>query len=81
MAPTHPVREAIVSAVPRLALSLEHAAEASGIRETLLYEAIASGQLRSKKWGHRTLVLMSDLEKFLGALPDRPVKPASQAEV
>jgi hypothetical protein len=64
-------REVALAPVSRLALSLEAAAEACGVRETLFFEAISTGRLR-------TMVLVSDLEKFLRSLPDRPTTRAGQ---
>jgi hypothetical protein len=72
------LREVALAPVSRLALSLEAAAEACGVRETLFFEAISTGRLRTKKWGARTLVLVSDLEKFIKSLPDRPTTRAGQ---
>lgn len=40
-----------------------------GICRDAVYRAIRSGQLPTRKFGKRTLVLESDLEAFIGSLP------------
>jgi len=49
----------------RVALTLKEAARESGIKRTLLDIAIARGTLRAHKCGARTLVLHSDLQRFV----------------
>lgn len=51
-------------------LTLDEATIVSGIGRTKLYEAIGGGQLKARKFGHRTIVLRDDLLKFLAALPE-----------
>ena len=53
----------------QLAYSVLEACEAARIGRTNLYEAIRSGQLRAVKHGKRTLILASDLDRFLESLP------------
>jgi excisionase family DNA binding protein len=50
-------------------LSILGACAASSLRRSSLYKAIAEGRLRAKKYGKRTLILRSDLQQFLAALP------------
>lgn len=52
-----------------IALSIGQACQATSIGRTALYQAIGSGQLRTRKLGKRTLILRDDLEAFLAALP------------
>jgi hypothetical protein len=49
----------------RVALTLQEAARASGLKRALLYIAIGRGTLRAHKCGARALILQSDLRRFL----------------
>jgi excisionase family DNA binding protein len=51
-------------------LTLGEASVVSGIGRTKLYEAIARGELIARKYGSRTIVLKSDLLRFLTSLPE-----------
>jgi excisionase family DNA binding protein len=53
----------------KLSLSIEEAAEATGIGRSKLYEAMRDGLLQARKFGRRTIILRDDLERFLSALP------------
>jgi excisionase family DNA binding protein len=53
----------------KLSLSVEEAAEATGIGRSKLYEAMRDGLLQARKFGRRTIILRDDLEQFLSALP------------
>lgn len=55
----------IGGAVPRLAWSVEEAAEILGISRRTIYELLRAGTLRSVKIGSRRLIRQSDLEEFL----------------
>ena len=57
------------AAVEKLGLTIAEAAFAAGIGRSRLYEAIADGQLTARKFGARTVILRSDLNSFLDALP------------
>lgn len=52
-----------------LALSVADAVRASGLSRSTLYVEMASGRLPHKKAGTRRLILRSDLEAYLRALP------------
>jgi hypothetical protein len=52
---------------PKLAYSMDEAAEASSLGRSLLYDAIKAGDLSARKRGRRTYVLHDDLVKFLAA--------------
>jgi excisionase family DNA binding protein len=54
----------------REGLSIREACIVAGIGRTRLYAAIAEGVLTARKHGRRTLVLRSDLNRFLEALPN-----------
>lgn len=58
----------------QLALSVLEACAAARIGKTALYEAIASGTLRARKRGRRTLVLPADLREWVERLPDVEIK-------
>ena len=49
----------------RVALTLKEAARESGVKRSLLDIAIARGTLRAHKCGARTLILPSDLQRFV----------------
>lgn len=51
-------------------LTLLEASAIAGIGRTKLYEAISQRKLKARKWGSRTIVLRSDLLRFLNALPE-----------
>jgi len=53
----------------REGLSIPEACAVAGIGRTKIYEAIANGSLRARKYGKRTIVLRSDLRDFLSGLP------------
>jgi excisionase family DNA binding protein len=53
----------------RIAFTVKEAAQASGLSRSLLYVAIARGALCAKKCGTRTLILDTDLRRFLRSLP------------
>jgi excisionase family DNA binding protein len=50
-------------------LTIEEAAKLTSIGRSKLYEAIGEGRLQVRKFGRRTVILRSDLEGFLAALP------------
>jgi excisionase family DNA binding protein len=51
-------------------LTLNEASIVAGIGRTKLYEAIAAGELKARKFGSRTIVLRDDLLGFLKSLPE-----------
>jgi excisionase family DNA binding protein len=53
-----------------LAISIVEAARRAGIGRSSIYAAIKRGDLKIKKAGRRSLVLVKDLEGFVSALPD-----------
>ena len=53
-----------------LAVSIAEAVKLSDNSRTAIYQAIASGALVARKRGRRTLILYSDLEQWLAALPE-----------
>lgn len=53
----------------KLSYSIKEACEVTGIGRTSLYEAIAAGTLKSRKFGAKTLILAEDLNAFLASLP------------
>ena len=52
-----------------LAVSIAQACLISGLSRPTLYRRIATGQLRTRKLGARTLILIADLHAFLVDLP------------
>jgi excisionase family DNA binding protein len=53
----------------REGLSVREASEIAGLGRTRLYEAIAAGELLSRRFGKRRIILRSDLRRFLENLP------------
>jgi excisionase family DNA binding protein len=59
-----PVRE-----LQREGLSVPQACQVAGIGRTKIYEAIAAGELKARKYGKRRIILRDDLRAFLSGLP------------
>lgn len=53
----------------REGLSVGEACSIAGIGRTKIYEAIAEGKLKARKYGKRTIILRNDLNGFLSSLP------------
>jgi hypothetical protein len=58
-----------VDLLKKLALSIEQAADIADLGRSSIYVAIATGNLKAKKSGKRTIILRSDLNDFLAGLP------------
>jgi excisionase family DNA binding protein len=54
----------------KLALTIDEVCELVGVSRTSLYEVIARRELSVRKRGRRTLVLVDDLKKWIGSLPE-----------
>jgi hypothetical protein len=52
-----------------IAYTINEAAQAARISRTRLYAAVAAGELTLRKNGRRSIVLASDLRRFLDSLP------------
>lgn len=57
-------------APPIIACDVDEIQIMTSLGRTKVYEAISARQLRAKKFGRRTIVLMSDLQAWLEGLPD-----------
>lgn len=57
---------AITERPPRLALSIEEAAQSIGVSKSVVEELIATGQLRTKHIGRRVVIPVSALKRFVG---------------
>jgi excisionase family DNA binding protein len=53
-----------------LAYTIREACEASGLGRSSIYKLLKSGALRARKHGTRTLILESDLRRWLEKLPE-----------
>jgi excisionase family DNA binding protein len=53
-----------------LAYTVDEACKRSRTSRAFLYQEIASGKLRAKKRGRRTMILPADLQSWLENLPD-----------
>lgn len=51
--------------VRKIAFSVGQLASAIGISRTRIYEAIASGELPARKWGRRTFIMASDIDRWI----------------
>jgi excisionase family DNA binding protein len=58
-----------------LALTISEACSASRSGRTTLYGAIKRGELRARKRGRSTIVLVADLRAWLESLPERNLNP------
>ena len=63
------VNSLLSAPVERAAYSIPEVLTKIGVGRDKLYELIRSGQLPARKVGRRTLIIASDLEAFLKALP------------
>ena len=59
----------VLSSEKKLTYSIEEFASASGLGRTRLYDAIAAGQLRARKFGKHTVILVDHGHAFLTNLP------------
>ena len=64
--PDEPVDPALSA---KLSLSIEEAAKLSSIGRSNLFKAIREKKLTARKLGRRTIILQTDLQAFLHALP------------
>jgi excisionase family DNA binding protein len=53
-----------------IALTIPQACAAASTGRTVLYREISDGRLRAIKRGRRTLILRSDLHRWLESLPE-----------
>ena len=61
-----------------LAISIIEAAKRSGVGRSSIYEAIGRGDLKIRKHGRRSLVLVDDLKAWVSAMPE--AKPSKVGE-
>ena len=52
------------------AIPINEAARRSGVGRSSIYEAVNRGELKLKKSGRRSLILVEDLKAWVTALPD-----------
>jgi hypothetical protein len=57
------------AAKDKIAFTIKEAVRASGLSRSMLYVAIGDGALRARKCGARTVILETDLRRFLRSLP------------
>jgi excisionase family DNA binding protein len=62
-------QKTLINGHTRSALSLQEAAARASISLRAVKSAVASGELRSRKYGRRRLVLPADLDQYLEDLP------------
>ena len=60
---------------PTRALTIPEACQRLGIGRSKLYDELARGNLAARKAGGRTLVLESEVERYLAALPAARFSP------
>lgn len=64
--------------IDKRAYSIKEAAHRVGICRDGIYRAIRQGELAARKCGHRTLILDTDLDRYLDELPH--ATPSTDAE-
>jgi excisionase family DNA binding protein len=64
--------------MPPLAYSIPDACKCSNTGRTTVYKAINAGDLTARKRGSRTIILSSDLERWLNSLPQIEAKHSKQ---
>jgi excisionase family DNA binding protein len=57
------------AAKDKLAFTVNETSVRTGLGRDGVYEAIREGKLLARKYGRRTLILQSDLDRFLATLP------------
>jgi excisionase family DNA binding protein len=62
------------SVMSPMVYSVTEACELARMSRSVFYEALNAGALKAIKRGARTLVLASELERYLGSLPQLEVK-------
>jgi hypothetical protein len=55
---------------PKISYTIPEFCSATGIGRTRIYAALATGQLRARKFGKRTIILAEDGRAFLVSLPE-----------
>jgi excisionase family DNA binding protein len=53
----------------QLGYSVHESAKLAGVGRSTIYEELATGRLRGRKLGRRTIITESDLREWLAALP------------
>ena len=56
----------------KLSFTIDEAVESSGIPRTKLYAALNEGRLKARKDGRTTVILGSELQRYLESLPLAP---------
>lgn len=51
--------------VRKIAFSVDQLSAAIGVGRTRIYEAIANGELPARKWGRRTFIMASDIDRWI----------------
>ena len=60
-----------------LAIPIIEAARRAGVGRSSIYEAINRGEIRLKKSGRRSLILVDDLKAWVNGLPDASIPKAA----
>jgi excisionase family DNA binding protein len=68
-----------MSALPRLAFSIDELAKSAGVGRTTIYEEIKTGRLRRVKCGKRTLILVGEARSWLEGLAPASTSNRGQA--
>jgi excisionase family DNA binding protein len=59
--------------------TIEQSMAYSGLGKTSIYDALASGRLRGRKFGRRTLIEAESLRALVASLPTANFKPKRKA--
>ena len=67
------------AALPRLALTLDEAAECVGVSRTRIFQAVREQRLTVRKDGKATVVEITELARWIRSLPTRGKQPETVA--
>ena len=67
----HETTRRMARPVPRLSLTLEEAAESTGLSRTRLFGAVREEKLTVRKDGKSTIVELDELQRYVRSLPTR----------
>jgi hypothetical protein len=60
-----------VSALPRISLTPDDAAVATGFSRRRIFDAISKNELTARKHGKSTVIEIAELKRWVGSLPTR----------
>jgi excisionase family DNA binding protein len=70
-----------ISTIQPYTFNVPTAAAAIGISRARLYQLIGAGDLEARKVGSKTVVLRSEIERYVAGLPVAAIKPTARRAV